>query len=412
MSSKLDASRHLPRERFGVSATQNWVSVGGRPVPTWAVLIVGYAAARLLTSALLLGAYILVQTTHWPVSDVDGSTSFFGFLQSWDGAFYRQIAMVGYPAHLPVDAAGAVEKNAWAFLPLYPLIVRGVMAVTNLSFGMTGIMLAVLFGLGATFALHRVLLIRFGADSALWGALFFCFGPLSFIFQVDYADGLFLFLMFCSLAAMLRKRYLLMIPFGVAAAFAHPGALALAGALTLLAGFRLIRREPFPLREKLGMGAGILSIGIAGFGWPIIAAVATGRSSAYFDSELAWWGDFLGHTQFLPFTPWFLMAGRYLGAGGIVLVILIFGAATWLLVSRMARRSLGSGLLSYTASYAGYLAAVFLPQQSVMRMLLPLSPLLGAPALSKTPARRWTTLAVSILLQPGAILLLWVIWPP
>jgi hypothetical protein len=376
------------------------------------VLILGYAASRILSTALLLGGYVLVSVIHWPVANVDGSTSFLGFLQTWDGAFYRRIAETGYPTHLPVDAGGAVSKNPWAFLPLYPLLVRGMMAVTNLGFGPTGIMLAVLFGLGATFALHRVLLARFGAESALWGALFFCLGPMSFVLQVDYADSLFLFLMFCALAALISRRYWAMIPFGVAAAFAHPGALALAGALVLLAGVRLLRRQPFPLREKLSMGTATVVIGVAGVAWPVIAALATGNSSAYFDSELAWWGDYIGHTQFLPFTPWFMMAGRYVGAAGILAVIAIFGTATWLLVRRRTRRYLGPEIVAYLASYSGYLAAVFLPQQSVVRMLLPLSPLLGSPGLSRTSTRRWVTLGVSVLLQPAAILLLWIIWPP
>ena len=412
MTSKLDAPKRRRGEALALSSVQNWVGIAGRPVTVLFVLVAGYLASRVLTTAFLLGAYVMVTTVHWPVASVDGSTSFLGFLQSWDGAFYRQIALVGYPSHLPLDATGAVAKNAWAFLPLYPLIVRGAMAVTNLGFGVTGIMVAVLFGLGATIALHRVLIQRFGPDAALWGALFFCFGPLSFVLQVDYADSLFLFLMFCALAAMMSRRYLVMIPFGVAAAFAHPGALALSGALVVMAAIRLIRREPFPLREKLSAGAAAIVIGVAGVGWPIIAALATRTPSAYFDSELAWWGDFLGHTQFWPFTPWFLMAGRYVGAFGIMIVIAIFGSAAWLLASRRTRRALGTDILSYIASYSAYLAAVFLPQQSIMRMLLPLSPLLGAPALSRTPARRWTTLAVSVFLQAGAILLLWLIWPP
>jgi hypothetical protein len=45
-------------------------------------------------------------------------------------------------------------------------------------------------------------------------------------------------------------------------------------------------------------------------------------------------------------------------------------------------------------------------------MLLPLSPLLGHPGLSRTRRRRVTTLLVSVALQPIAIFLLWVVYPP
>jgi hypothetical protein len=46
-------------------------------------------------------------------------------------------------------------------------------------------------------------------------------------------------------------------------------------------------------------------------------------------------------------------------------------------------------------------------------MLLPLSPLLGHPGLSRTPRRRWTVLLVGALpVQAFAIFWLWVVYPP
>ena len=136
----------------------------------------------------------------------------------------------------------------------------------------------------------------------------------------------------------------------------------------------------------------------------------TGTSSAYFDTEMAWWRDYVGDVGFLPFTPWFIMAGRYLGAFGIVLVTaVLFALILWL--SGRHVRVLGRDLHLYTISYLAYLVAVFLPQQSLFRMLLPLSPLLGHPALSATPRRRRRTLVTCIALQPVAILLFWFVWP-
>ncbi|MCU1583886.1 MAG: hypothetical protein JWM49_442 [Microbacteriaceae bacterium] len=377
-----------------------------RGLPTWVALLGLYALSRAISTGLLAGAYLLFH--GWSLANVDGSPGFLGFLLSWDGKYYEQIAAAGYPTHLPANGDGSVAKSPWAFLPLFPAMVRGA-AGLGLDPRLAGVLVAVAFGFAATVALHRLLLPKFGPKTALWGALFFCFGPMSFVLQVAYAEGVFLFFMFCALGAMTARRYLLMIPFAVGAAFAHPGAIALAAALGIHSLLRL--REPFPLRERLTAGVALVVITAAGFAWPVVAAAITGNPSAYFDTELAWWRDYISVAHFLPFTPWFTFAGHYWGVFGVTLVVLVLAAFAWWL-TRPSARALGPDLIGYAASYAAYLVAVFLPQQSLFRMLLPLSPLLGEPVLSRTTRSRRITLSVSVLLQPVAILLLWVIWPP
>ena len=82
----------------------------------------------------------------------------------------------------------------------------------------------------------------------------------------------------------------------------------------------------------------------------------------------------------------------------------------WL--TRRSTRRYGADLWTFSAAYIAYLVAVFLPTQSLIRQLLPLSPLLGHPGLSRTRRRRIISLTVSIVLQPVAILVLWVVYPP
>ena len=63
--------------------------------------------------------------------------------------------------------------------------------------------------------------------------------------------------------------------------------------------------------------------------------------------------------------------------------------------------------------YIAYLLAGFLPTQSLIRMLLPLSPLLGHPGLSATRRDGWTVVGVGgAPLQSFAIFWLWVVYPP
>lgn len=392
--------RALPRLR---------VTVLGRAVPTWVVLVVAYLLSRVLTTALLLIFWAASQ--HWSIAHYDGGHSFAGFLQSWDGLYYRRVAVAGYPTSVPVDASGSVEKNAWAFLPLFPMIVRAVMSVTGLDFAVAGVLTAIVFGAAATFAIHRLLLQRFGPLIAIWGAVFFCFGPMSYVLQVTYAESTELFLLFAALAAMMARRYGVMIPFAVLAAFSHPGALALAAALAIQRFVGFLKKQPTSNPERILALIAIGVIAVAGLAWPVVASVATGNSGTYFNTEFAWWRDYIGSVHFLPFTPWFVFAGHYLGFLGIVLVIAVLaGFLVWF--TRPSTRALGTDLRAYIFSYVSYLVAVFLPQQSLFRMMLPLSPLFGAPVLSRTVRARVITLASCIALQPVGILLFWIIWPP
>jgi hypothetical protein len=55
---------------------------------------------------------------------------------------------------------------------------------------------------------------------------------------------------------------------------------------------------------------------------------------------------------------------------------------------------------------------VFLPQESIFRLALPLSPLLAADTFTRTARRRRRLLITAIALQPVAIVLLWFIGYP
>ncbi|KFF60216.1 hypothetical protein JF66_05770 [Cryobacterium sp. MLB-32] len=379
----------------------------------WSTVLLIFIASRVVTTVFLATMFALASGRGWTFASYRANPSFFTFSGSWDSSFYRQIALHGYPSILPTDATGLVEPNAWAFLPVFPGLVRGVMELTGLAFYPAGVLVGTLFGAAAALALYGLLYSRVGHTSAFWAVVLFCFGPLSFVLQVAYAESLYLFLVFCSLWAMLRRRYLLMIPFAIVAAFTRPGILAVSLALGVffLIRFAHRRADPFPWRERLAMIVAGLLIGAAGLAWPLVAGAVTGMPDAYLDTELSWWTGFVGRVDFVPLTPWFLMAGRYLGPLGVVLVIALAAGFVWWLCRPSARR-LGPELLVYSGSYGLYLLAVFLPQQSLFRLVMPLAPLLGDPALARSSGIRRTLLGVGIALQPVAIVLLWFIGYP
>jgi len=87
---------------------------------------------------------------------------------------------------------------------------------------------------------------------------------------------------------------------------------------------------------------------------------------------------------------WAGQLGVPAGGGVIVLVVLVVAVAALLLRSASVRR-LGPEIRLWSASYLLYLLAVFFPQSSTFRLLMPLSPLWGAVAV---PRSRWWRLGV------------------
>lgn len=387
----------------------------GRDLPWWGAILIVYAASRVLTTVFLLSLYVAGTVGGWHFASSRHDPTFFTFSSSWDGSFYQRIATGGYPSALPVDGGGDVEQNPWAFLPLYPVVVRGLMTVTGLPFAPAGVVVATLFGAAAALLLYRIVLARGGTVSALWATVFFCFGPLSFVLQITYAESMFFFLMFAALLAMIRRRYWLVIPFTVAAAFAKPGALAIPLALAVVFVVRYVQdrrgTEPFARRERVAVLVAGAVTAAAGLAWPFIASLATGTPDAYVSTELSWWTGFIGRVSFVPLTPWFLFTWKYAGVAGVLLVLAAIGGFVWLL-RRPGVRELGTEVVAYSASYALYLVAVFLPQQSLFRLLLPLAPLGGARGLTHSPRARSIVLVVGVALQPVALILLWFLGYP
>ncbi|WP_348788587.1 mannosyltransferase family protein [Leifsonia sp. NPDC080035] len=387
----------------------------GRDVRWWVAILGMYAASRALTTVLMLALFVAEQVGHWVGGSPLAHPTFFTFSATWDASYYRRIAEDGYPTTLPVDSDGDVQQNPWAFLPLYPLLVRVLMTLTGLGFAPAGVLVATGFGAGAALMLYRVVASRVGATSGFWAAVFFCFGPLSFVLQLAYAESLFFFLMFGALWAMMSRRYWDVLLFGVAAAFTKPGELALPLALGIVFLVRLVRsrrgKETFRRRERAAMIVAGAVTAAAGLAWPLIASAVTGHPDAYVETELSWWTGFIGRVAFVPLTPWFLFTWRYASLAGALLVIAAIVGYVWLL-RRPGIKALGIEVTAYAASYALYLFAVFLPQQSLFRLLLPLSPLAGAPGLTQNVRARSIVLAVGVALQPVALLLLWFLGYP
>jgi len=379
---------------------------------TWTTPLLLWLASRVVSTALLATVYVVATANGWTFASYRRDRSFFTFSGSWDASFYRIIAQHGYPTTLPLDDAGHVAPNAWAFLPVFPALVRAVMPLTGGSFWVAGVLVSALAGAGACVLLYRLVLAVGCSHRARWATALFAFAPTGFLLQVAYAESTFLLLLFGALLALVRRRYWLVAPLGLVAAFTKPGVLALAVALAVHLVVRWVQeRRALPVRDAVAIVVSGLVVAAAGLAWPVIASAVTGRPNAYLDTELSWWVGFVGRQHFAPLTPWFTMAGTWLGPLGIVLVVAVLAGAVWFWWRRDVR-ALGVDVWAFTASYGLYLVAVFLPQQSLPRLLMPMAPLLGSDVFVRTRRRAVTWLVVGVCLQPVAIVLLWFLGYP
>ncbi|TXK20044.1 hypothetical protein FVQ89_06950 [Homoserinibacter sp. GY 40078] len=345
------------------------------------------------------------------------------FATNWDGEWYRWIAAAGYPSDLPVDDAGHVTQNAWAFMPVYPGILAVFMRV-GIPFEWMGVLVSLAAGAAASLVFY--LLMRengFAASAALFSVVLLVTGPLSPLFQVNYAESLGLALLLVALLLVIRRRLLLAIPVIAVMSLTRPSGLAFACFLLLYLVWRIVRArrgrvtDPLTGREFASIVAAGLASFVAGLAWPVIAWWSTGSPSAYFDTELAWRTGYVGYGHLVPFEGWAEGIGFWLrfvgvpepisGPLGVASVIVAVVLAAAFLLSPWARR-LGVELRLWMASYVIYLLAVFFPQSSTWRLLLPLVPGLGALAVPRSRAFRIVLVVLGVLLQAWWIYACWV----
>ena len=373
-------------------AARHWAGV-----PVVARVAMVYIAGRLFTTALLAAA----ATISGPSSRFGADAGIGDFVVGWDAQWYWLVAWEGYPSVLPLTGSGDVAENAWAFMPVFAYAAQ-IIGIPLGSWGAGALVLSLVAGFVACLALHRLLRRRVGASAALWAVTFFAWGPLAALFQVGYAEVLFVMLLLIALDLVSRHRYGLVYPLIVVMAFTRPGILAFALFLGLhgIQRWRCRRAEPLPGAHVVHIIAlGALATA-TGFAWQVIAALVTGRADAYLATELAWrrnWGIDAG--GFVPFDGWVRASEFWFGhwgmpswIGPVVLGLLVVGLAALLIVPR-AVRMLGADIRLWSASYLLYLLAVFFPQSSTFRLLLPLTPLVGAVAVPRSRVWRLGVLA-------------------
>ena len=372
-----------------------------RRLPAWLRVVAVYLVTRLLTTGMML-VYASRQEDTW---QVDAQPGYFEFATIWDAAWYRYIGIGGYPSELPVDELGRVTENAWAFMTVYPMLVRLLSLATTLPFEVVAVLVSLVAGLGAMLALHRLLRRFIGDGSALFAVLLVCLGPISPMFQVGYAEALHFWMLVVLLELLVDRRWWEMLPLVAVASLTRPTGLAWAFALLLVIvhrywNARLRRVERFDREEQFAAWTAAVLSGVAGLLWLIACAVVTGEVFGYLDTEFAWRNHYTGGEHTPPFTPWFWAGEFWFGQPlGTILVLASLAAAIGWFAGPPLRR-FGIELRLWGIAYFAYLFAVFYPQSSVFRLLFPLFPGVAGPlAVPRHPAYRIAIAVAAALAQ-------------
>jgi hypothetical protein len=371
----------------------------------WVRVIAIFAASRVVTTGVLLAFAARQELNPW----TSAAPGYFDFARIWDGHWYYIIAVSGYPSELPLTDEGRVGESAWAFMPVYPALVRIVMIFTGGSFAHAAVIVSVAFALAGALMFYKLMRLQLPEGTAMFAVVLWCFAPLSPILQVAYAESLHAFLLVVALYLLVRRHYWQLIPIVAIMSLTRPSGLAFALALGLHVIYRWVvrRRDGFPKAEIVASVTVGLFSAVMGFAWLLIVAAVTGSLTAYTDTELAWRAPYVGYGPLVPFQPWLQGASYWLGevTGPILLAIALVGFAAFMFTPAVKR--LGVDLRLWVASYVLYLLAVFFPQSSTFRLLFPIFPLWGALAQPPSIVYRLALIAACIAAQWGWVEIAW-----
>ena len=171
-----------------------------------------------------------------------------------------------------------------------------------------------------------------------------------------------------------------------------------------LPSFTPMDLSPMPLssKDRLWLFVTAIVTCAAALTWPLLAWIATGRMSAYVDTETAWRG-----VDLAPFEAWINRSASFGGAHAGVIGLFGVLVLSACVLSWPQLRQLGRLTWMWCVCYWVYLLIFFDPSSSVFRMLLMVAPLAWAVAarLSKRPRAALAVLTVGLISQ-----VLWVAW--
>jgi hypothetical protein len=237
----------------------------------WKVLS-AFLASRILVLSIVLDLYGLNQ----PIKEL---------VTIWDGRWYLQIAMHGYPAHSPAG------RSVVAFYPLYPVFVSVIHLVVRDIF-FSGVIASLLAGGFACLAVSYLARDIAGELAGIRTGWLFSFAPGAAFLSPAYADGMAIGLLATSLIMLQRRRWFTSGVLGALASATSPLAWPIAAAQSWSAlRTRNARAWIAPLFSAVGF-----------FSFWFFLWFRTGTPFGWVDAVREGWGD---HLSLLSPLRWF-----------------------------------------------------------------------------------------------------------
>ena len=341
-----------------------------------------FAVARVVSTAFIVQASAALPP--------GAGVGYWSTVARWDAGFYREIATMGYPPDVPPVVGGRAAWSSWAFLPLYPALVRLAMALGTLPFEVAATVVSLTCGGVAAVLFGRLMRDQVGDARGVVAFVVFCCAPAAAAEQLAYTESLGLALLAGVLLAVIRRRFglggVLALLLGLTRAIALP----LIAVALVAAVVEWRRGRPLAGRTRASLAVLVFSCCLAGVLWPALVWAGTGRPDAYALVGSAWWPDGV----IRPFSLWSVLAGAtndpyvpLMVATGAPLVPM----AAALALSPWSRR-LAPTLRAWCVAYPLFLSATVQVTPSLWRYLLALAPLsaslVGAAWVGRLPTAR------------------------
>ena len=335
------------------------------------------------------------------------SPGYLELITNWDGQWYERIATLGY--HLPgPGASGATNAlHSYAFLPVFPMTVGAMMALTGLSFAVCVTLVNLVAGGAAMvvmFALVERTAGRFAAGTAV---LFTCCFVAAPLFQAAYSESISLLLVCTVLLLVARRHYAWAVAAVVLLSLTRLVTPPLAIVVIVHAGLRFRNRAQDPIRRGEAVWMSVLVVVAAASVslWSTITSAitsgvnATGAdrgnvSNAVVDGRFGWFTNAYEHIG-------------WIGVVGLAVLVVLF---VTLAISPLTR-TWGVEVRTWFAIYPIFLLFVAGVHAGMLRYLLLAFPLallmIGSPQPLTIPRKR-ATLVVIVSVISLALQVPWV----
>ncbi|MFN2318209.1 MAG: hypothetical protein ABR500_00820 [Dermatophilaceae bacterium] len=342
------------------------------------IALLVYAASRMVTSAFVVqAAQRQLPYEPWTGPEV----TFLDMSVMWDGSWYRHIVSSGYPDALPIDAVGNVAQNAWAFYPVFPRLVGGLMRFTGMDFRLTATLVSLLAGAAAAVLMVHLFARYAPAPVAVSAMALWAVQPASASLQIAYTESLATLVLVGLLTALIDRRWWLVAALAVVLGLTRPIAVPVA----LVVGIVVLReiltwwlqRSRRPAHTLSLPVAALAVTGAAAVLWPTLVSVRTGRSDAYAQTMAAWRA---GH-EIVPLRPWIDNTAAILFSGSsrptLYAALVVVALAAFLVAAAVGpwAARLPLELRLWMLAYPAYLALVLDVSTSLVRYAVPLFPL-------------------------------------